>query len=318
VKEWDRNDNFGEAFKLVRVWTIENFEMTMNTLENWRNKFKRAVYRLLWRPEKKASAVDCYVISFPKSGRTWLRTMLGRVYQEKFGGAEVELFEDIGKLRMGFRLDFVHEDEPFWKKADELVTIKDEYRDSKVLFLYRDPRDTLVSSFFEKSKRTHMYMTEYAKRPQLREFGDRVRVFEGTLSEYVDHDIGGFDTIIRYMNIWNNNKGVPREFLAISYEQLWEMPEQTLKQVLQFLGVPTDEGTIKNAVAFAAFDNMKSIESRAAGTSMRLKPGNLDDGESYKVRKGKVRGFCDYLTGDEIERLTKRMNMELSKEYNYR
>jgi hypothetical protein len=46
---------------------------------------------------------------------------------------------------------------------------------------------------------------------------------------------------------------------------------------------------------------MKKMETAGAFASKILQPTDLGDPESFKVRRGKVGGFTDYLTGDDLK-----------------
>ena len=70
------------------------------------------------------------VVSFPKSGRTWLRVML----------------DDIA-LKARFSHD--GSDHVFRRSFSELDADKSRYAQDSVLLLVRDPRDTVVSGYFQ-------------------------------------------------------------------------------------------------------------------------------------------------------------------------
>jgi hypothetical protein len=50
---------------------------------------------------------------------------------------------------------------------------------------------------------------------------------------------------------------------------------------------------------------MKQAELNNTYESVRLRPGNVDDPESFKLRKGKINGYVDYLTEDDITYIDK-------------
>jgi len=77
-----------------------------------------------------------YVVSYPKSGRTWLHLMLGKAVCAQFGVAEVHMLRSRKFTRAAglSRTAFTH--------ARSLPS----YRDKNILFLVRDPRDVVVSA----------------------------------------------------------------------------------------------------------------------------------------------------------------------------
>jgi hypothetical protein len=54
------------------------------------------------------------------------------------------------------------------------------------------------------------------------------------------------------------------------------------------------------AVDYGSFMNMRAMERGDTLQTGVLRPGNPDDPESYKTRRGIVGGFRDYLSQDQI------------------
>ncbi len=48
-----------------------------------------------------------------------------------------------------------------------------------------------------------------------------------------------------------------------------------------------------------------------------LKPANQDDPESYKTRRGKIGGYADYLSPEQVEYMNHKIETELSSFYGY-
>ena len=121
--------------------------------------------------------MDIYIISFPKSGRTWLRLMIGRVIVHQFSlfsHRNLDSMLYLHKLALLHplipRIFITHDDVPHWKKADELLTSKICYQDAKVIFLARDPRDLLVSIYFEQKKRAHIWIDKLIRKPHIQAY----------------------------------------------------------------------------------------------------------------------------------------------------
>ena len=265
---------------------------------------------------------DICLISFPKCGRTWLRVMIGSVLQEEFNLAENNLLES-GKLQSLPdeipKIFVTHSDEPFWKKPEELIDSKAEYQNKKVILLVRNPKDVVVSSYFEKKKRIGFYDLEgYKSNEYMKDIIERVKPYDGDMSDYVYESVGSLQTIIRFYNIWSENSHIPHNFLLVRYEDLVENTVQELKKVLEFIGLQSaSDEAIAKAVELASLKNMKAMEKTNSFKSSRLKPGDPADPESYKVRKGKVGGFVDYLERREIEYCDDIIAKELSPIYGY-
>ncbi|MGY8989872.1 MAG: sulfotransferase domain-containing protein, partial [Flavobacteriales bacterium] len=71
------------------------------------------------------------------------------------------------------------------------------YKRGKVIFLVRDPRDVIISHFYQVTKRS--------KNPFI----------FNSISEFVKDDILGFKRIIHFYNVWKRNKDIPQDFLLV-------------------------------------------------------------------------------------------------------
>lgn len=257
---------------------------------------------------------DVYLISYPKCGRTWLRLMIGVALSRHFHLPETEEVLLIRSNRryhpQAPRLMVIHDNRPMLRTPEELETSKARYRTKKVIFLARDPRDVIVSSYFEMKDRGRMFgANPYEKHSA---------VFEGSLSEFIQQRRGGFDTLLAYYNIWAQNRGIPKDFLLVRYEDMKANPAAELRRVLDFLGLQEiSQKTIEEAVDFASFENMRKMEAEGRFQSGILRPADQAVQSSYKTRKGKTKGFVDHLSPAEIEALTQKMNQTLDPYYGY-
>jgi len=207
-------------------------------------------------------------------------------------------------------ITIMHDDRPMLKAPGELEQSKRKYTDKKVIFLARDPRDVIISSYFEAKNRSDL-------------FGDnpyepRSQKFSGSLSEFIHKPHGGFETILEYYNIWAKNSNIPEAFLLVRYEDMKDDPTRELRRVLSFLSLDniTDQ-EVQAAVEFASFDNMRALEVEGQLSQDILSPGRTDNVNSYKTRSGKIGGYKDSLSQDEIAYLNHKMQASLSDFYGY-
>jgi hypothetical protein len=228
--------------------------------------------------------VKVRVVSYPKSGRTWLRTLVGKALCDNFGLDEgLILGKFNGDEAPGLpALSYTHDGCGYSKHRHftEIGTDKSEYKKKKVILLVRDPRDVLVSFYLHLSRRSDLY--------------------RGSLSEFVRDDHYGIRKIIAFYNAWHANLDVPRETLVLRYEQMHADPEGNLRATLAFIGTrDIPDATIKKAVEFASFGNMKKLEGTQYFSNKKLRPGNAADAESWKVRRGVVGGYTEYLNAED-------------------
>jgi hypothetical protein len=257
---------------------------------------------------------EVYLVSYPKCGRTWLRLMVGRSIAEYFG-----LPEDEDTLFIRWKqkpnsqvpwITVIHEDRPMLKAPEELQTSKAKFHDKRVIFLARDPRDVIVSSYYEMKNRGLLF----GDNP----YESRKAVYNGSLTEFIHNREGGFETVLSYYNIWAKNRNVPRGFLLVRYEDMKANAQYELRRVIDFLGLAAiPDKILAEAVEFASFDNMHAMEAQGKYTSGILNPADQSNQDSFKTRKGKVKGFADQLDEADITYLNHLMEEKLVDYFGY-
>lgn len=166
----------------------------------------------------------------------------------------------------------------------------------KVFFLVRDPRDIAVSYYFQLSKRE-------SKTRQ-------------SISDFIKDKDAGIDSIIKFFNYIYNNRGVYGKFYLSSYENLKNNTFDEMLKIISFFDEVIDEPALRSSIEFASFENMKKMESDGAFGSQRLRPADTSDPESFKVRRGKVGGYRDYLNDEDIAFLHEKIQ-SLNPIFNY-
>ncbi len=269
---------------------------------------------------------DAFVLSFPKCGRTWLRVLLGRVFQLHFGLEHPHIERRLFRLHKLYRMNpavprviLFHDDHPHWKKPEEMKRTKRMYARSRVILLVRDPRDVVVSFYYEQSKRFGKEEAEtMRRRVELRNYRDRIDTFRGDISEFIRAPYGSFDTILEYYNIWNEYRHRAPRFLLLRYEDLKADTTGSLRRTMGFLDIPevTDE-TLNNAVNYGSFENMRKMEVENRVHDGALAPKIQGDEQSFKTRKGKVGGWREQLCAEDIAWLNGRMRERLKADFGY-
>lgn len=223
--------------------------------------------RLVGKPPRSAKArmKNVLFVSFPKSGRTWVRVMLDR---------------------LGIGLKYSHDGSGHDKQAhlSDLSADKSSYREIKIILMIRDPRDVAVSGYFQATKRRDVY--------------------EGNISDFIRDQRHGIEKILRFNQQWLAAKDVPSDFLLLSYEDFHEDPVRELGKIVRFLRIEgIGEESLEAAAKFGDFENMQVME-RSGTMAERygevLSPGNPDDPESFKTRRGQIGGYRDYLSEADL------------------
>lgn len=159
---------------------------------------------------------------------------------------------------------------------------KNRYRNKNVILLVRDPQDTVVSCYFQATR--------------------RVKRFDGTLSDFIRDERYGIEKILTFYNAWQANLDVPRDCLILHYEDMHADPHKVLAETLAFVGAHNvADHVVSSAVEYSAFSKMKAMEKANRWTSDALRPGSGVDEESFKVRRGVVGGYRDYLSDEDVQ-----------------
>ena len=230
-------------------------------------------------------AADVYILSYPKTGRTWLRALVGKALCDHYGLPPQRVLETETLTAMAGlpRADFYHDgsamiDALSWRELDADKTA---YRGKRVLLLGRDVRDTLVSAYFQATR--------------------RVKAFDGPIGAFVRDDRLGVEKVLAFYRQWHDARHVPDAFAFLRYEAMHADPAAALRSVLAFIGVhDVPQTIIDTALAFGRFDNLRSAESENRFGSPKLRTPSTTDPEAFKVRRGKVGGFRDYLDPDDV------------------
>ncbi|MGA7544226.1 MAG: sulfotransferase domain-containing protein [Methyloceanibacter sp.] len=205
------------------------------------------------------------LVSYPKSGRTWLRVMLGEL-----------------NLPLDYRHDGATDSRP--RPFEELRLCDQEvYREKPVVLLSRDPRDTVVSCYFQKSLRLDGYA--------------------GAMADFVRDPLHGIEKIVRYNLAWLTRGVELSAFLPVTYEEIITDPVAVMRGIVDFIGVDRDDAEIERVVANNTFDRMRQREAGGEYSQRfrrKLSPSDPGNPESYKVRRGKVGGYVDYLSAEDI------------------
>jgi hypothetical protein len=237
---------------------------------------------------RQLSGGDAILISIPKSGRTWVRTFLCAYFCQRHGREftlEPQGYVDLAIPRVIYSHDlFEHRTKgSSWDglRGKYLVPACEFRRAKKIILLARDPRDCFVSLYLQMTRRT-------AETP--------ANLKQKTIDEMLRDARFGVRAIVRTMNDWMNELSGRDNFALLRYETMRAAPAEEFRQLLKWLGEKNaDLSILEQAVEFSRFENMQKMEAAGAFDSKILRPGDACDRESFKVRRGKIGGFEDYL-----------------------
>ncbi len=217
-------------------------------------------------------------ISFPKSGRTWVKAVLRRagvplVFTHAGCGS---LTRELGR--------------PFAGVVEALAA-------RPVLLLHRNPIDTAVSWFHQVNDRDLAPGTLNRWRRVLRlRLGRRMPPAE--IDRFVLHPVYGVEQVCRFNRAWIDRTAGRPDCLVITYEALRADPRAGFARVLGFLG--RGEEGLDALVEAASFERMQAREIARAPRSLAFLRPDAREENARKARRGKVGGYVDELRPETV------------------
>jgi hypothetical protein len=248
---------------------------------------------------------DAVIISYPKSGRTFVRAMVARLYQRRFDIDERDLLEFPMLLRAPSdapRLLFTHAGDTM-RTAAEINVDPGDYAGKKIVLIARHPGDIAVSRYHHLRHRSR----------------DRARrqLASQPLASFVWADQGGIPSIVRFLNrfaaIAREQPGVT----IVRFEDFLAQPEATLRKLARGIGLKTDRADISDAVKFGSLPNLRQLELDGYFRSSRLRPANKSDDQSAKVRSGSSGGYRVQLGKADVAKIDAFLAAELDPVFGY-
>lgn len=259
---------------------------------------------------------DVIVASYPKTGRTWLRMLIGSYvnfyYKLSIPMEELSRTEKLDDYLPGFpRTLFLHYGQPQFKRLTSLRINFRLIKKKKVLFLVRDPRPTAVSYYYHFWHRgAHNRFIAYNKR----KYGVKAQI-SSNIDEFVLGEYGGIKSIIAYYNLWLKDRNRIKCIYTLRYEDLLNETTKYLSDVLNFFSIPVNYEIIKKTTAFCSANNLRKLEQE--GKLNRIHFGGTNANNS-KVRKGLSKKWDKEVKENTKNAMNEEVNRNLDSSYNYK
>lgn len=241
---------------------------------------------------------DAVVVSFQKSGRTWLRLMLGRVLSKQYGIKEIKLDTEV--MTLGKSIPNILFSHGGCTINHNKLSFQKMFRNKKLVLLVRDPRATMVSLFHDHTKRNFWYKGN-------------------NHSKFIRDQNWGLTKVIGFLNSWAGEvkrRGC-KDVLIIRYEDLYLNTAEELKKFLNFLGIKYTDEVIAEAMQYGSVDNMRKMELSNALKDYRMRPANEKDQQSYRTRKCKLGSFKEELKEEDLDYIDEELSKRLDPMFNY-
>lgn len=250
---------------------------------------------------------DIFLVTYPKSGTTWLKALMFTIVNRKtFHDLENPLLkanphELVTVLEIYANENpkdprprpppppaassvMMHTHMPFTSLPDSIKTSSD----CRIVYAFRDPKDVLVSYWHFASKINSKLKFQPISLAEAFEQFSRGASPHGP---YWDHVMG----------YWKASLEFPEKFLFLSYEELKKDPFFHVKILAEFLGhgFSTEEveaGEISKIVEFCSFEKLSNLDVNKSGTNLSIK------GIENKIffRQGKMGDAKNHLSEEMV------------------
>jgi hypothetical protein len=234
------------------------------------------------------SGGDATVLSVPKSGRTWVRVFLSAYFCARVGRPfSIDITDRRGESipRIIYSHDrFEHRTKgTAWERLrGKYLVPLEQLMSAPIILLARDPRDAFVSYYLQLTHRNHPAP-------------DSIKQLSP--DALLRHPRFGIGSMVAVMNAWLRECEQFHRASIVRYEDVHADPPDEFRKLLIGLGeTEIDDKAFAEALEFSSFENMQKLEARGAFGNKILVPRDFADAESFKVRRGKVGGFSEYLS----------------------
>jgi hypothetical protein len=212
------------------------------------------------------NSCDRQFVSYPKSGRTWVRYVF----------VQLGLAQHLGIHHDGFELDNARKPPHDFSLERRLRRYR---RIDRLVFLDRDPRDVMVSLYFEVTQRLQ----------------DRFR-WEGDISTFLRDPYFGAESLHRFREVWHEVVR-RRGFVEVTYEEMHADSVGTMAKMIEYYGFEVPVSEIERALAASTFEKMRAVEVSNEFPEPWLRVRRED--AALKTRSGRIGSYSE-LAADDI------------------
>jgi len=186
---------------------------------------------------------DTFVISYPRSGSTWMRFLVANLLHPN----ETVTFANLDRLLPST----AQASRRLLKNTKRPRVIKShnyyDHRYRKVLYVVRDPRDVVLSEYRFHLKNRYI------------EDGYPMDRF---VSRFMAGDLGAYGSWRENVGSWLATRGGTANFLLVRYEDMVADINREMTKVAVFFGIGEDRERIARAVERSSADHMRALEKK--------------------------------------------------------
>lgn len=192
---------------------------------------------------KEVNQSDLFIVEFPKSGITWLSTIIANILLLEGKAPIKATYFNIQQLIPDIHLGRSIQFSPFWKYSGfRFIKSHHTYCPlyNNVIYIVRHPYSVMTSYF------------HYCK---------SMGQFEGDLDSFIKSDRYGITKWDTHVRGWLDRKSSSQRIHLIKYEELIEDPINTINYLFKNLGYEVLNENIRNGIQESEFIKMKENEA---------------------------------------------------------
>lgn len=236
---------------------------------------------------------DLFLVSFPKSGNTWVRFLFANYLNEKEEGIDFRnLHNLVPDSHLPAQLEVLGT--PLFKKLPvRIVKSHDPYigffKDKKIIYIVREGKSALNSYFHYLNARRSVAFTK---------------------EELLAGESPEIQSWSKHLLSWKKKR---QNILIVKYEDLRADTVSEFRKMLVFSGLLVNEDKLSLAVELSSFENLKKIELKGHYTKSQIKHGK----NTEFVRQGSTKLKDSVFTKEELKRFEKE-SVKAYEAYHYK
>lgn len=236
-------------------------------------------------------ASDFFLVSFPKSGNSWVRVTIAYLLNPEVEEiAFHNLHNFIPDTEVADQLPIIQDRQSSFYQQSAMIAKSHDYytnfyRQKKVIYIVRNGVDAITSYYHYLNARTEVEVDK---------------------NLFLDKGSAKVKSWRKHVSGWREAFG--QNVLLVKYEQLIQQPELELDRIATFLKLTVTSHEIDRAVSNAAFERMKELEEKYGYFN---KTQIKKDENAAFVRKGKAGEKSDVFSKEQIEYFVRKSSKEL-------
>lgn len=212
-------------------------------------------------------ADDVFLVSYPRSGNTWLRFLLANALRPGSAATFADFGDIVPDIYDETDAQLLRRRSPRVLKSHE--PYDERYR--RVLYVVRHPADVAVSYYH--------YLIKMRQIPP----GYDVARF---VDSFVRGRLDDFGTWGGHVDDWLEARGTDKDFVLLRYEDVLDAPTDALRAALELVGVEADDEVVAQAVERSTAAELRRLERETATALPTFRGSRLEDPFIRKARAG--------------------------------